>query len=164
MAILPLHLPLWQKVVLLDSLCFTYANSKWKYANTNIFLACYPTTFFGLSYSINPRVFLVKRFKVKHRHPKIWIYQYSQNAFKLMDEYLFVCLFVWGFSSHSRIFHSYGDVTIASEWLQILNCAWHSWPSSSEGSLARHTYCDEGHPFIMVLSQDPWHSHLLTSV
>ena len=23
------------------------------------------------------------------------------------------CLFVWGFSSHSRMFHSYGDVTIA---------------------------------------------------
>ena len=27
---------------------------------------------------------------------------------------LFV-LFVWGFSSHSRIFHSYGDVTITGE-------------------------------------------------
>ena len=24
---------------------------------------------------------------------------------------LFVCLFVWGFSSHSRTFHSYGNVT-----------------------------------------------------
>ena len=28
---------------------------------------------------------------------------------------LFVCLFVCGFSSYLRIFHSYGDVTIASE-------------------------------------------------
>ena len=27
--------------------------------------------------------------------------------------------FVWGFSSHSRIFHSYGDVTITGEVLQI---------------------------------------------
>ena len=27
--------------------------------------------------------------------------------------------FVWGFSSHSRIFHSYGDVTINGEGLQI---------------------------------------------
>mgnify|MGYP003691732393 CR=1 FL=1 len=29
--------------------------------------------------------------------------------------------FVWGFSSHSRIFHSYGDVTITGEGLQIFN-------------------------------------------
>ena len=32
--------------------------------------------------------------------------------------FLFVCLFVWSFTSHSRIFHSYGDVTITG--LQIL--------------------------------------------
>ena len=28
---------------------------------------------------------------------------------------LFVCLFAWGFSFPSRIFHSYGDVTISVE-------------------------------------------------
>ena len=28
-----------------------------------------------------------------------------------------VCLFVWGFSSHSRIFHSFGDVTNTGEGL-----------------------------------------------
>ena len=33
----------------------------------------------------------------------------------------FVCL---GFSSHSRISHSYGDVTITSEGLQILSSHW----------------------------------------
>ena len=27
-----------------------------------------------------------------------------------------------------------------------------------------YTYCDTGHPFIMVISEDPWHSHLLPSV
>ena len=43
-----------------------------------------------------------------------------------------------------RIFHSYGDVTITGEGLQ-----------SSEGSLACHTNCDTGHPFIMVISEDP---------
>ena len=32
---------------------------------------------------------------------------------------------------------------------------------SSEGSLACYTYCDTGHPFIMVISEDPWHRHLL---
>ena len=48
--------------------------------------------------------------------------------------------------------------------LQILTCAWHLWPLSSEGSLAFHTYDDTGHPFIMVISEDPWHSHLLPNV
>ena len=77
---------------------------------------------------------------------------------------LFV-MFVWGFSSHSKIFHSYGDVTIIGEGLQILTYARHLRPLNSEGSLACHTYCDTGHPFIMVISEDPWHSsHLLPSV
>ena len=65
-----------------------------------------------------------------------------------------ICLFVWSSSSHSRIFHSYGDVTITGEGLQILTSAWHSWPLSSEVSLACHTYCDMGHKFIMVISED----------
>ena len=73
------------------------------------------------------------------------------------------CL-VWSLSSHSRIFHSYGDVTIAGEGLQILSYAQHSWPLSSEGSLTCHTHCDTGLSFIMVISEDPWHSHLMQSV
>ena len=39
---------------------------------------------------------------------------------------------------------------MTGEGLQILTYARHSWPLSSEGSLACHTYCDTGHPFIMV--------------
>ena len=62
------------------------------------------------------------------------------------------------------IFHSFGDVTIAGEELQILIYARHVWPLSSDGSLACHTFCDTGHPFIMVMSENPWHSHLLPSV
>ena len=79
---------------------------------------------------------------------------------------MIVCLFVWCLMSHSRIFHTYGDVTITctSKGLQILTYTWHSWPLSSEGSSACHTYCDTGHPFIMVISEDPWHSHLLLRV
>ena len=92
-----------------------------------------------------------------------------------------VCLFVWGFMYGSRIFHSCGDVTIAGERLKILTCAKHLWPLSCEGSLwplscegslwplscegslwplscegslACHTYCDTGHPIIMVISKD----------
>ena len=78
--------------------------------------------------------------------------------------YVSKLLFVWGLSSHSRIFHSYGDVIITCEGLQILTYARHSWPLSSESSLACHTYCDTGHLFTMDISEDPWHSHLLPSV
>ena len=73
-------------------------------------------------------------------------------------------LLVWSLLSHSRIFHSYGDVTITGEGLQIWTYARHSWPLSSVGSLACHTYCDTKHPFIMVISEDPWHSHLVQSL
>ena len=69
----------------------------------------------------------------------------------------FVCLEL---SSHSRIFHSFRDVTIAGEWLQILTYARNSWPLTSEGSLTCHTYCDMGLP----ISEDPLHTHLLPSV
>ena len=100
----------------------------------------------------------------------IFLYYYAQVALLYFQDFvilifclfvclficLFVCLFVWSFSSLSRTFHSfmYGDVTIADEGLQILTYARHSWPLSSEGSLACHTYCDMG-PFIMVISEDP---------
>ena len=65
-----------------------------------------------------------------------------------------VCLFVLGLSSHSNFFQSYGDVTHTGEGLQNLTYARHLWPLNSEGSLACHTYCDTGHPFIMVISKD----------
>ena len=76
---------------------------------------------------------------------------------------LFVCLFVCcGISSHSRIVHSYVYVIFAGEVLQtLMTFARHSWPLSSDGSLACHTYCDTGHPFTMLISEDPSHSHLL---
>ena len=63
--------------------------------------------------------------------------------------------FFGGFSSHWRIFHSYGDIAIAGEGLQTLTYARHSWTLSSEGSLACHTYFDKGHLFKMVISEDP---------
>ena len=58
-----------------------------------------------------------------------------------------IVVFVWSLSSHSRIFHSYRDVTITGEGLQILTYDRHSWPLSREDSLTCHTYCDTGHPF-----------------
>ena len=41
---------------------------------------------------------------------------------------MFFFLFVWGLSSHSRHFHSYGDVTITSAGLQIFTQTRHSCP------------------------------------
>ena len=37
-----------------------------------------------------------------------------------VEEYTYFCLFVWGFSSHSRIFQSFGNVCIAGEGLQTV--------------------------------------------
>ena len=51
--------------------------------------------------------------------------------------------------------------TIIGEKLILMTYARHSWPSSSEGSLVCQTYCDTGHAFIMVISEDPWDLHLL---
>ena len=76
---------------------------------------------------------------------------------------VFVCLFVWSLSSHSRIFHSYGDVGIACEGLQISTYA-RTYGHCSKGPFTCHTYCDTGLPFIMFISEDPWHSHLFPSV
>ena len=53
-------------------------------------------------------------------------------------------LFAWGLSSHSRTFHSDGD--IIREGLRILTYSRHSWPLISDSSLACHAYCDAGHP------------------
>ena len=54
-----------------------------------------------------------------------------------------------------RMFHLYGDVTLAGEGLQILTLARGSRPLSSVGSLACNTHCHTRHPFIMVISKDP---------
>ena len=64
---------------------------------------------------------------------------------------LFVCLFVRDKSSHSIIFHSYWDVAITSERMQILTYARHP--------LWHETSVDNGHLFT-----HPWHSLLLPSI
>ena len=71
-----------------------------------------------------------------------------------------VSLIVWGSSSKSRTFNSYVDVTNGSEWLQRLTYTRHSWQLSNKDSLACYNYCDSGHSFIMVISEDPWHTHI----
>ena len=66
--------------------------------------------------------------------------KFDWKEFIFMDQLFSGWIWVCSFSSHSRIFHSYGDVTIAGERLQILTYDRHSWPLSSENSLACHTY------------------------
>ena len=51
-----------------------------------------------------------------------FIYQQKDTDNNLM----FVCLFDCNVSSHSRIYHSFGDVAITGEELQILTYALHS--------------------------------------
>ena len=92
-----------------------------------------------------------------YNKPGLQVLRTNSNLDPHEMENVFVCLFVWFFGvflSHSRIFHSFGDVIIDGEGLQILTYARHFWPLSSEGSLVCHT-CDTGHPFIMVISKDP---------
>ena len=66
------------------------------------------------------------------------------------------------YSCHSRIFHTYGDLTITSEGLQILTHAWHLFDHWAVRVLSVPKLL--WHQFIKVISEDPWHSHLLQSV
>ena len=72
--------------------------------------------------------------------------------------------FLFGVFLPNREFFTHLETHHTGEVLQILTYVWHLWPLRSECSLAYHAYCDTGHPFIMVISEDPWHSHLMPSV
>ena len=89
---------------------------------------------------------------VRKHHDRSFLLKRTTNLSEWEWPTVLFSLFVRGFSSHSRICHSYGDLTIAGEGLQILTYARHSWPLSSEGSLACHTYWNMGHLFTMVIS------------
>jgi hypothetical protein len=74
---------------------------------------------------------------------------------------LWATWFIYGFTSRSRIFHLYGDVTIAGEGLQNLGLC--SGPLSREGSLSCHTSCDTGPRFFRSHPKDhPIQSPLTT--
>ena len=83
----------------------------------------------------------------------------SFNVHLQLILFIFVCLFV--VYRPTREFFTQMDT---SPFPVILTYAQHFWKLSSEGSLTCHIHCDTGLPFIMVISEDPWHSHLLPSV
>ena len=69
---------------------------------------------------------------------------------------MFVCLFMVYRPTRESFTH------FKTSLVPVKGCKF--WPLSSEGSLACHTYCDTGHPFIMVIFKAPLHSHLLPCV
>ena len=94
------------------------------------------------------------KFAIKYMQTCAFIFK----LFVLLCIYLLntsFCLFVCSFSSHSRIFQSF----CCKFWPMIGTKAIEHW-----GFLACHIYCDTGHPFIMVISDNPWHSHLMPSI
>ena len=81
------------------------------------------------------------------------IYNTTENSHKVC---LLVCLGVFiPFENFSIKWRR--QITITIEGLQILTFDRYSWPLSRDCSLACHTNCDMGHPFIMVISEDLWH-------
>ena len=94
---------------------------------------------------------------------KVRNFLFCHTEFHLLSRGI-VCLFVYGFTSHSRIFHSFGDVTITEKGCKFFTYARHSWPLRSECSLAGHIYCYTGLLFIMIVSEVTWLTHLFLSV
>ena len=72
--------------------------------------------------------------------------------FTLLTEKMIVCL---RFLVQLENFTLIGDVTISGEGLQIMTYDRHLWPMSNEGYIACYTYYDTGHPYILVISEDP---------
>jgi hypothetical protein len=63
-------------------------------------------------------------------------------------------LIMYGFTSRSRLFHLYGDVTIAGEGLLNLGLCSALRVLSREGCLSCHTYCDIGPWFFRSRPKD----------
>ena len=83
----------------------------------------------------------------------------SLSSYPRRSNSLFVCLFgpTQEFSLIWRR-HNY-------RWRAVFSLPMlYSWQLSSDGSSACHTYCDIRHPLIMVIFEDPWHSHLMPSI
>ena len=93
---------------------------------------------FYLNKYLNKYFFLLRRIIIERKYRLMK----SSSSFQVW----------WAFTSHWRKYHLFEDVTMIGEGLQILTYARHSWPLSSQGSLACQTYRDTGHLFILVIS------------
>ena len=68
-----------------------------------------------------------------------------------------VSLFVW--FSFCPIQDCFTQIETSS-WLAFTYTRY-AWPFNTRSSLVCNTYCDTEHPFLMVIIEDAWHSHLL---
>ena len=95
---------------------------------------------------------------------KMCVPRLPEYSYVVMEKNIFKCKPCPCFFVPLETFSLVLAVTITGWGLQILTYSWHSWLLSSEGSLACHTYCDTGHSFKIVISEDPRHLHLLPRV
>ena len=95
--------------------------------------------------------------ELEYSHPWIVFAKFGWNC-------SFVYLF--GVIRPTREFFTHLEMS----WLPMTGCKFWHLPALIDfkrwkyQSLACHTHCDTGHPSIMVISEDPWHSHLMQSV
>ena len=82
---------------------------------------------------------------------------YQIKHFTILNDCMYVCS---GFIVPLENFSFIRRVAITGEMLQILTYARRLWALSREGYLPCHTNWDTRHPFIMVISEDLWNSHL----
>ena len=78
----------------------------------------------------------------------------------LFGFFFLVCLFgvlrpTWEFFTHIE------TPPVLVKGFKFLTYSQHLWPLSSDSSLTCYIYYDTGHLFIIIISEDPWHSHLL---
>ena len=71
-----------------------------------------------------------------------------------------ICFFIWVFHPTRGLFSHIES----SEGMQIKTFTKLSMAFGNEASLACHPYYYTGRPFITVISEYPWHSHLWSSV
>ena len=87
--------------------------------------------------------------------------EHSQNVHWHLSfyEWNILDLFVLGFASHSKFFHSFVEVTITGKGLQILTYARHLWPLSSEFFNVPHILWRGSTLYYgQLIFEDPWHS------
>ena len=95
------------------------------------------------------------------------LFKMAQEPFPLFLLFLiylgFIVSLFGDFTYRSRIFHLVGDAPFPVKgskfWPMFGTYAIEQW-----GSLACQTNCDIGDSFIMVIFEDPWHSHLMLNV
>ena len=75
------------------------------------------------------RLFFIDFFEDFFKPYRMYFSYITAGVFRELLYLIYLFLSVWGFSTHSRIFHSYGDVLfpITGERLQILTNARHLW-------------------------------------